>query len=212
MSQFSLLRSRQHGFLPRRSTLTNLLVVEELITKRLNEGSAGDVIYQDFSRVFDSVNHRFLLHKLRGYGIVPIVMSWAECFLSRRTFRVNINGTQSRMAEAISGVPQSPILFVIYVNDLSDHLLADSLFCADGVKLITHRNHHNVLQNSRNVSTSWSKDWYLDLNCTKSVCLPIGDSPNFATNTLPSSNSPNTQTIPTASTTNYLKHQAQCWR
>ncbi len=106
LSQFSLLTSRQHGFLPRRSTLTNLLVAEELITKWLDEGSAVDLIYLDFSNAFDSVNHRRLLHKLRGNGVAPIVISWVECFLSRRTFQVNVNGTLSQMAESISGVPQ----------------------------------------------------------------------------------------------------------
>ncbi len=41
------------------------------------------------------------------------------------------------MAEVISGIPQGsaigPILFVIYVNYLSDHLSADSLLYADDV-------------------------------------------------------------------------------
>ncbi len=83
LTQFSLLTSRQHGFLPRRSTLTSLLVAEELITKWLDEGSAVDLIYLDFSKAFDSVNHRLLQDKLRGYGIAPIVISWVECFLSR---------------------------------------------------------------------------------------------------------------------------------
>ncbi len=44
------------------------------------------------------------------------------------------------MAEAISGVPQcsviGPILFFTYVNDLPNHLSADSLLYADDVKLI----------------------------------------------------------------------------
>ncbi len=38
LSQFSFLASRQHGFLPRRSTQAHLLVAEELITKKFDEG------------------------------------------------------------------------------------------------------------------------------------------------------------------------------
>ncbi len=85
------------------------------------------------------------------------------------------------MAETISGVPQGsvigPILFVIYVNDLPDHLTEDSLLYADDIKPIAPRNRHDILQYSLNSSTSWSKDWELDLNPTKNEHPPIGNSP-----------------------------------
>ncbi len=66
------------------------------------------------------------------------------------------------------------------------------------------RNRHDILQNSLNSSTSWSKDWELDLNPTKSEHLPIGNSSHFVTYTLPFHNPPNTQTLPTVSTTKDL--------
>ncbi len=91
----------------------------------------------------------------------------------------------------ISGVPQGsvigPILFVIYVNDLPDLLSADSLLYADDVKLIAPRNRHDILQNS-----------------SQNEHLHIGNSPHFVTYTLPSSNPPNTQTLPAVSTTKDL--------
>ncbi len=106
----------------------------------VDEGSTADLMYLNFPKAFDSVNHRLLLDKLRENGIATIVISWAECFLSRRTFQVNVNRTLSQMTEAISGVPQGsvigPILFVIYVNDLPDRMSADHLLFADDVKLI----------------------------------------------------------------------------
>ncbi len=98
--------------------------------------------------------------------------------ISRRTFQINVNGTLSQMAEAISGVPEGSVigsvLFVIYVNALPHHLSEDSLLYADHAKLIALRNRHGILQNFLNVSASWSKDWELDLNPTKSDQLPIG--------------------------------------
>ncbi len=48
------------------------------------------------------------------------------------------------------------------------------------------------------------KDWELDLNPSKSEHLPTANSPHFVTYTLQSHNSPNTQTIPTVSTTKDL--------
>ncbi len=112
------------------------------------------------------------------------------------------------MAEAISGVPKGsvigPILFLIYVNDLPDHLSAVSLLYADDVKLIALRNRHDILQNSLNINASWSKDWELDLNPTKSEHLSIGNSLLFVTYTIPSHSPLNTQTIPNVSTTKDL--------
>ncbi len=73
-----------------------------------------------------SPNHRLLLTKLQCYGIAPSVINWIESYLPRRSFQVSVNGSLSQVAEAVSRVPQcsvlGPILFVIYVNDLSDNL------------------------------------------------------------------------------------------
>ncbi len=69
------------------------------------------------------------------------------------------------------------------------------------MKLIAPRNRHDILQSPLNVSATWPKDWELDLNPTKSEQVSIADSPHFVTYTLPSYNPPNTQTIPTVTTT-----------
>jgi len=60
----------QHGFVPGRSCITQLLVVIELWTEMLDFDDSVDAIYLDFSKAFDIVPHERLLNKLKAYGIV----------------------------------------------------------------------------------------------------------------------------------------------
>ncbi len=107
------------------------------------------------------------------------------------------------MAEAANGVPQDsvlgPILFVIYVNDLSDNLTIDHLLYADDVKLIAPRKQSDALQSSMLASSKWSEDWELILNPSKSEHLPIGDISNPVAYSLTSRTSSNAQPVQTVS-------------
>ncbi len=82
-------------------------------------------------------------------------------------------------------VPQGsalgPILFVIYINDLTDNLTIDHLLYADDVKLIVRRKQLDALQSSLVASSKWSEDWELILNPSKSEHLPVGDTSNPVT-------------------------------
>ncbi len=64
----------QHGFLPRGSCLSSLLVFEEAVTRMMDEGHTVDVIYLDFAKAFDSTNHRFLLVKMKSFGLGDVVV------------------------------------------------------------------------------------------------------------------------------------------
>ncbi len=76
--------------------------------------------------------------------------------------------SKSQRIPIASGVPQGsalgPILFVIYVNDLSDNLTIDHLLYADDVKLIAPRKQSDALQSSLLASSKWSEDWELIFN------------------------------------------------
>ena len=49
------LTSSQHGFMNRKSCLTNLLEFLETVTRTVDEGDPTDIIYLDFSKAFDKV-------------------------------------------------------------------------------------------------------------------------------------------------------------
>ena len=52
-----------------------------------------DVIYVDFSKVFDSVPHNEMLMKLWNIGIVGALWKWFKSYLSNRAQCVSINNS-----------------------------------------------------------------------------------------------------------------------
>jgi hypothetical protein len=200
-----ILSGTQHGFVSRRSCLTNLLIAEEKITKYLEEGVTVDVVFLDFAKAFDSVNHRMLLKKLASYGIHPLIVSWIRGFLNERTFRVQVAGQKSGVADAPSGVPQGsilgPMLFLLYINDLPSFLAGEVLLFADDVKIISPRNNWDRLQDSILAATNWSNDWDMRINPEKSSLLCIGNEPPLP---LRVSSNPEISSIPVCSSTKDL--------
>lgn len=81
----NLICSSQHGFMEKKSCLTNLLPCMEEITSILDEGESVDVLYLDFAKAFDKVPHKRLLLKLKSLGIDSEVHGWIATWLSETT-------------------------------------------------------------------------------------------------------------------------------
>ena len=102
----NLFCNEQHGFVPGRSCITQLLEMMEIWTEMLDSGNAVDVIYLDFKKAFDSVPHERLLSKVRAYGVDGEIEAWLQDFLKGRRQRVVINGSYSKWTDVLSGIPQ----------------------------------------------------------------------------------------------------------
>ena len=164
----------QHGFMKGRSTTTNLFCVTQYISESLDVHSQTDVVYTDFSKAFDRLDHRLLLDKLDKIGLSYSLLHLFKSYLTNRTQYVFLNGFKSIEFVATSGVPQGsilgPLLFNIFINDITDEIDLPCLLYADDLKVFTVVNNINdclQLQACLNKVNNWCISNKLFLNVSK---------------------------------------------
>ena len=181
MMRNKLLCDEQHGFVPGRSCVTQLLNCLEEWTNLLDQGYPVDIIYMDFQKAFDSVPHRRLLMKAKAYGIDGYVLGWLEDFLVGRRQRVMIGKETSNWTDVLSGIPQGsvlgPLLFVIYINDIPTGIQSLMKIFADDTKIyraLKSLIDTTSLQEDINTIENWSEKWQMPFNVPKCHALPLG--------------------------------------
>ena len=178
----SLISEKQHGFLSKRSTTTNLLSFLDFCTRTLDEKQPVDVVYLDMAKAFDTVSHPKLLYKLSKIGIGGELLRWIENFLCGREQCVRVGSDKSDFTEVLSGIPQGtvlgPLLFVVYINDLNDHVLYSNVnLYADDSKIfkkVSTIDDRRELESDLLAIEAWMSDWQMSLNVEKSEILYMG--------------------------------------
>ena len=100
-----LIKDNQHGFLPEKSCLTQLIPFASDLSLALNSSSRIDAIYFDFAKAFDCVNHDLILNKLKHkFGIDGLLLQFVKGYLQDRKQQVLINGSVSQSLPVHSGV------------------------------------------------------------------------------------------------------------
>ncbi|XP_022175933.1 uncharacterized protein LOC111038911 [Myzus persicae] len=171
----SILIDEQHGFRPGRSTTTNLLVFNNFVMKAVEKHIQVDVIFTDFTKAFDRVDHGCLIETLYKTGFGEPLLSWFKSYLSDRVQWVKVFGCKSSVSKVSSGVPQgghlSPILFSLYVNGIKEIVKnCELLMFADDLKLfrkIDNLSDCSTLQNDLNNLVSWFNNIGLQFNVNK---------------------------------------------
>ena len=179
LNSYNILHDSQHGFRKERSCDSQLVHTINELALNLDRKVVTDVVILDFSKAFDTVNHRKLLLKLNHYGINKKLIQWIQDFLTGRGQFVSVDGAKSPLCKIWLGVPQGsvlgPLLFLLYVNDLPDLIDSECRLFADDTLLFNSRTNMAVLQKDLMTLQKYANDWQLSFNVTKCAVLTIGE-------------------------------------
>ena len=180
LDRHAILKHFQHGFRKQHSCETQLVNTMEELCRGLKDEQQIDALILDFSKAFDVVGHRRLMGKLEHYGVRGDTHRWIQQWLTGRSQRVVVEGESSDAVPVRSGVPQGtvlgPLMFIIYINDISDG--TDSsirLFADDALlyRVVTNTRDCSKLQYDLHTMCRWGADWQMDFNPKKCHVLSI---------------------------------------
>lgn len=173
-----IIPTSQHGFMRGKSTQTNLIEITSFINRMHREKTQVDVVYIDFSKAFDRINHSKMLAKFAELSMPLSFFKLVANFVCNRTYQLRCDGrVLDGKFTASSSVPQGshvgPLIFIIVCADIIsciDGTGAHILSYADDSKLyksITNRNDARGLQRALDNLSRWSEENCMQLNSAK---------------------------------------------
>ena len=176
LCKHKLVSTNQFGFRSKYSREHALISLIETIKKYLDNGEIVCGVYIDLQKAFHTVNHVTILEKLKHYGIRSKQNDWFRSFLSNSKQCVSIEGFFSRTKIIKCGVPQGstlgPLLFQIYINDLTNALEKSIVYhFADDTNLLYNSKNPSVISDvitgELKLVTEWLRANKLSLNESK---------------------------------------------
>ena len=170
----NLSNPNQSGFRPGDSTINQLLSITHLILEAFDYNPTLEVrsVNLDISKAFDRVWHEGLIYKLVRCGVSRKLLLLLKSFLLSRKQRTVLNGQVSTWGNISTGVPQrsilGPLLFLIYINDLTTNLKCSVKLFADDTSLFTIVQDPNLAASNMNHNLDqislWAHDWRMSFN------------------------------------------------
>ena len=176
----NILSAHQFGFRKNMSTVDAIMQLTEFIYDTLDNKNSCVNVLIDYSRAFDTVNHRILLDKLNKYGVREKALQLLASYLENRKQCVRINNTYSNLITTNISIPQGsvlgPLLFILFINclpNISQNFLP-TMFADDCTLSFRNNNLDNlvsVCNEELMLFKLWSDANRLTINVDKTNCL-----------------------------------------
>ena len=170
MNENNFISDKQSGYRRGDSTIKQLLSITNDIYKSFDQNKEIRAVFLDINRAFDRVWHPGILFKLKQIGIEGQALSIIEDFLKNREQRVVIDGQFSEWAPIAAGVPQGsilgPLLFLVYINDLTEVVSSDIRIFADDTFIYRTADSDSTLGLNNDLAeiTNWAWQWKMLFN------------------------------------------------
>ena len=174
-----LISQKQAAYLKGDSTASQLLYIVHNIRKNWNNNRITHGVFLDVSSAFDKVWHNGLLAKLDQAGIVEQFHGLISSYLKNRKQVVLVDGQKSEIVDIKAGVPQGsrlgPLLFLIYMNDITADIQSDILIFADDTSLFVTGSDPaetaDILNRDLQKIADWALKWKITFNALKTKTI-----------------------------------------
>ena len=172
LDQNRLISTMQSGFRPGDSCIYQLISITSDIYRNFEKQDETRAVFLDISKAFDKVWHEGLIYKLKCNGISGNLLSFFQNYIQNRYQRVTLNGTESDWRSISAGVPQGsvlgPLLFLVYINDLTENIKSQMRLFADDSSIFTPVKNveatHEQLVNDLETVSNWGYQWKMVFN------------------------------------------------
>jgi len=168
----------QYGALRGKSTTHELVDILHHWHEAIDNHSSVRVVFIDYAKAFDHVDHSTVVRKLTVLGVAPILVRWVCSFLCDRQQRVKLSQYVADWITLTGGMPQGsylgPLIFLVLINDLTAGCLLHKFMDDTTLSEVIPKGGSSSMLSILTDVVNWSKDNLMNINWNKTKEMRIG--------------------------------------